>query len=270
MTTDAAARPPLDKARLTSAHPELVPDLHVEVVDEAGSTNALVARRAREGAPDGLVVVADHQTAGRGRLDRSWETPPGTAVTFSMLLRPTAPARTWPWLPLLAGYAVDKALQAVGLDAGVKWPNDVLVDGRKVAGILVERVDTPDGPAAVVGVGINVAQTAEQLPVPTATSLELELGRPVDRTEVLVAVLNAVREAVDAWQLGGDDGGRRLAASYAAACVTVGRDVRVDLPDGSVLEGRASAVDESGRLVVESGGRSHAVAAGDVVHVRTA
>ncbi len=106
--------------------------------------------------------------------------------------------------------------------------------------------------------------------MPTATSLELALGRPVDRTEVLVTVLNAVREAVDAWQLGGEQGGARLAESYAAACVTVGRDVRVDLPDGSVLEGRATGVDPEGRLLVEAGGETHAVAAGDVVHVRTA
>ncbi len=103
MTPDAAERPPLDKDRLTSAYPELVPDLVVEVLDEAASTNAVAARRAQEGARDGLVVVADHQSAGRGRLDRTWETPPGTAVTFSMLLRPTGPARSWPWLPLLTG-----------------------------------------------------------------------------------------------------------------------------------------------------------------------
>ena len=166
MTTDSAARPPLDKARLEGADPELLPDLTVEVVETAPSTNAVVAERALAGAPDGLVVVADHQTAGRGRLDRTWESPPGTALTFSMLLRPQSPTRAWPWLPLLAGYAVGKALQARGLDAGVKWPNDVLVGERKVAGILVERLETPDGPAAVVGVGINAALTPDALPVP--------------------------------------------------------------------------------------------------------
>jgi BirA family biotin operon repressor/biotin-[acetyl-CoA-carboxylase] ligase len=207
VTSDPAARPPLDKARLGSGNPELMPDLTVEVVDSLGSTNAEVARRAVEGAPDGLVVVADHQTGGRGRLDRTWESPAGTSVTFSILLRPESPTRSWPWLPLLTGYAVDKALRASGLEAGVKWPNDVLVGDKKVAGILVERVETPDGPAAVVGVGINVSLTADELPVPTATSLELELGRPVDRTDVLVECLNAIREAVDAWELGGDDSG---------------------------------------------------------------
>ena len=218
MTTDSAARPPLDKSRLGSDNPELMPDLTVEVTAVLASTNAEVSRRAQEGAPDGLVVVADHQTAGRGRLDRTWETPPGTAVTFSILLRPETPTRSWPWLPLLTGYAVDKAMKAAGIQAGVKWPNDVIVGDKKVAGILVERIDTPDGPAAVVGVGINVGLTVDQLPVPTATSLEIELGRPVDRTDVLVEVLNAIREAVDAWELGGDQSGMRLHASYAAAC----------------------------------------------------
>lgn len=273
MTSDPTPRPLLDKARLTGATPELPPDLTVEVVDELESTNAEVADRARAGAPSGLVVVADHQSAGRGRLDRSWSSPPGTAVTFSLLLRPTVELRSWPWIPLLTGYAVDKAVKALGPglpEAGVKWPNDVLIGDRKVAGILVERVDTPDGPAAVVGVGINVCLGADELPVPHATSLEIELGRGVDRTDVLVEVLAAVKEAYDAWEVGGEPAGQRLAESYAAACVTVGRDVRVDLPDGSVLEGTATGIDADGRLAVDVDGTTHTVAAGDVVHVRAA
>lgn len=274
MTTDSAERPPLDKARLGGDNPELMPDLTIEVVEAADSTNAEVISRALAGdetsAPDGLVLVADHQTAGRGRLDRTWTSPPGTSVTFSLLLRPDAPTRAWPWLPLLTGYAVDKALKASGLEAGVKWPNDVIVGDKKVAGILVERIETPAGPAAVIGVGINVGLRADELPVPTATSIEIELGRPVDRTDVLVEVLNAIREAVDAWEMGGDDSGMRLHESYTSACVTVGQDVRVDLPDGTALEGRAVEIDPAGQLVVESGGEKHAVAAGDVVHVRLA
>jgi BirA family transcriptional regulator, biotin operon repressor / biotin---[acetyl-CoA-carboxylase] ligase len=271
VTTDSAARPPLDTARLGADNPELMPDLVVEVVDTLPSTNHAVAERARAGgAPDGLVVVADHQSDGRGRLDRTWETTPGTAVTFAMLLRPEAPTRSWPWLPLIVGYAVDKVLKARGLDAGVKWPNDVLVGEKKVAGILVERLETPDGPAAVVGVGLNVAQTADELPVPEATSLELETGAPVDRTDVLVEVLNAVREAIDAWEIGGDLNNMRVHESYAAACVTLGRQVRVELPDGTTLEGLALEIDPAGQLVVEVEGRRHPVAAGDVVHVRTA
>jgi len=238
-----------------------------EVVAETASTNALVADRAREGAPDGLVVMAEHQTAGRGRLDRTWETPPGTALTFSMLLRPTAPPATWPWLPLLTGLGAATALQRLGYAATVKWPNDVLIGERKVGGILVERVETPTGAAAVVGIGINTGMAADQLPVPTATSLSLEPG-PEDtpaRDEVLVAVVEAVRALYDDWQR--DPGA--LAERYGAACVTVGRRVRVELPAGGTLEGEAVAVDDAGRLVVETSEGRHQVGAGDVVHVRS-
>jgi BirA family transcriptional regulator, biotin operon repressor / biotin---[acetyl-CoA-carboxylase] ligase len=263
VTADPARRPPLDEARIAAG---VGPDTVVEVVAEAPSTNALVAERARSGASEGLVVVAHHQTAGRGRLDRTWETPAGSALTFSMLLRPTVAATDWPWLPLLTGHATAMALATMGYAAGVKWPNDVLIGERKVAGILVERVETPDGPAAVVGVGLNTGMTAEELPVPTATSLSLETGPedPPDRTDVLLGVLAAIRERYDAWQRGGD-----VAESYASACVTVGRSVRVDLPDSSALEGTATAVDASGRLVVEAADGRHEVGAGDVVHVRT-
>ena len=266
VTDDPNARPPLDRDRLSDAGPGLA----VEVVDVAASTNALVAARAREGADEGLVVVAEHQTAGRGRLDRSWETPPRAALTFSVLLRPAAGPEQWPWLPLLTGYAVGSALRDAGFDAGVKWPNDVLIGDLKVAGILVERVDTPSGPAAVVGVGLNVSTTAEELPVQTATSLALAAGDAPDRTTLLLALLARLREEYDAWQGGAGD----LRASYTRACVTVGRDVRVDLPGGATLTGRATGLDAGGRLTVRpdtgTDPAETAVGAGDVVHVRVA
>ena len=263
MSDAAAARPALDATRL--------PDHQVEVVEEAASTNALVAERAIAGGPEGLVVVAEHQTAGRGRLDRSWVTPPRSGLTFSVLLRPTVPAAAWPWLPLLTGLAVSTALRTAGFDASVKWPNDVLltVDGadRKVAGILVERVETPTGPAAVVGIGLNVDMTADELPVAEATSLALA-GEAPDRTELLGLVLDTLWDSYVAWQTGGEDAATRLAASYASACATVGRDVSVALPGGGTLTGRAVEVDGSGRLVVASGAGRTTVGAGDVVHVR--
>jgi BirA family transcriptional regulator, biotin operon repressor / biotin---[acetyl-CoA-carboxylase] ligase len=272
---DPAGRPPLDAQRLATADPDLLPGVTVEVVEEAGSTNALVSERAREGAPEGLVVAAEHQVAGRGRLDRTWETPARSALTFSLLLRPTAPVAAWPWLPLLVGYAVSKALTAAGHDAVVKWPNDVLLgDGRKVAGILVERVETTTGPAAVVGVGINVGMTAEELPVPEATSLAVAAdGDPPDRTDLLVGVLASLLEAYAAWQEGGEAAAARLAESYSAACATIGSAVRVALPSGEDLTGTATGIDASGRLLVESPGEDGtgvqtAVSAGDVVHVR--
>jgi BirA family biotin operon repressor/biotin-[acetyl-CoA-carboxylase] ligase len=278
--SEPPARPPLDADRLAAAHPDLLPGVTVEVVAEVPSTNALVTERAQSGAGEGLVVVAEHQTAGRGRLDRSWETPARSALTFSLLLRPTAPTSRWPWLPLLAGYAVAKALKAAGFEASVKWPNDVLLalpDGQsgKVAGILVELVETPSGPAAVVGVGLNVGMTAEELPVPDATSLAVAAaGVAPDRTDLLLDVLAALWESYSAWQEGGDLAGTRLAESYAAACSTIGSRVRVQLPSDETLAGTATGIDPSGRLLVEhvvnGAVETTAVSAGDVVHVRSA
>lgn len=272
VNADPTRRPPLDRDRLARLD-RLVPGLRIEVVDEATSTNQLVAARARDGAPDGLVVVAEHQSAGRGRLDRTWSAPELSSLTFSLLLRPQVPTRSWPWLPLLTGYAVGKSLRAAGYDAGVKWPNDVLIGDRKVAGILLERVETDAGPAAVVGVGLNVSLTRDELPVPTATSLLLETGEPGEgpnRTGLLVAVLQTLREAYDAWEVGGDLGGTRLSESYQQACVTLGQQVRVELPTGAALVGAAIGIDPGGRLLVEHDGTTTAVAAGDVVHVRRA
>jgi len=266
VTSDPVRRISLDHAPLAA----LAPDLVVEVLETATSTNAVAAERARAGAEEGLVVVAEHQTAGRGRLDRSWETPARSSLTFSLLVRPTVPPADWPWLPLLTGYTVAKTLRAEGYGAGVKWPNDVLIGDRKLVGILVERVETPTGPAAVLGVGLNVSLTEAELPVPTATSLALETGTEPDRTHLLVELLRSLREAYDAWQAGGSDATGRLRSSYAAACVTVGREVRVDLPGGQVLTGRASGIDDAGRLVVTGADGDTVVGAGDVVHVRSA
>jgi BirA family biotin operon repressor/biotin-[acetyl-CoA-carboxylase] ligase len=151
----------------------------------------------------------------------------------------------------------------------VKWPNDVLLGGRKLCGILVERVSVRahggDKPLAVVGIGINVDQTRDELPVDTATSLAIELG-PHDRTELLGDVLHDLR----AWLGMMMDTPHGFVANYRGLCDTVGRDVRVDLPDGSVLEGHATDVDDHGRLQVENADSVVAVAAGDVVHVRPA
>lgn len=261
MSPEPDARPSLDADRLAAAGPEL----SVEVLEETGSTNAIVAARAREGAPEGLVVVTEHQTAGRGRLDRTWETPARSALTFSVLLRPAVAPAQWPWLPLVAGYAVTQALRESGVEAGVKWPNDVLIDDLKTAGILVERVETPGGPAAVVGIGLNVSTTPEELPVPTATSLAIASGTAPERTGLLLAILRRLLEEYAAWQAGG---AAELRASYVSACVTLGRDVRVDLPAGETLTGRAVGIDPGGRLVVAGPAGEIAVGAGDVIHVR--
>jgi BirA family biotin operon repressor/biotin-[acetyl-CoA-carboxylase] ligase len=273
VTPTTPARPALDGERLSA----LAPDLVVEVHEEATSTNAVAAERARAGAAEGLVVVAEHQTAGRGRLDRAWSAPPRSALLFSVVLRPTVAPADWPWLPLLTGHVVSRTLRAAGHPAGVKWPNDVLLGDptgelRKVAGILLERVESPPGPAAVVGIGLNVFLTADELPVPTATSLLLDAGaaaEPPDRTALLVELLTALREAYDVWQVGGPGARERLRSSYAGECVTLGRDVRVDLPAGGTLAGVATGIDEGGRLLVRGPGGETAVGAGDVMHVRS-
>ncbi|HQR27213.1 MAG TPA: biotin--[acetyl-CoA-carboxylase] ligase [Nocardioides sp.] len=263
MTDIHAQRPPLDPARLQE-----LPGLVVEVVEQAPSTNGLVEQRAREGAGEGLVVVAEHQTRGRGRLDRSWETPPRAALTFSVLLRPTAPPAGWPWIPLLAGVAVADAVRGYGLDTELKWPNDVLVDGRKVAGILVELVETEQGMAAVVGIGINVSTAPEELPVPTATSLLLA-GADVDRTELLRTVLAGLRQEYDVWQAPG--GADAVRARYTALCRTAHREsVEVALPSGEVVTGDGCGIAESGALLVATSDGVLTVSAGDVLHVRHA
>lgn len=248
-------RPPLDPTRTAA--------LGVEVLPEAPSTNALLADRARAGAPEWSVLATEHQTAGRGRLDRVWETPPRAALTFSTLLRPVGPSTAWPWLPLMAGVAVVRALRDLDVPADLKWPNDVLVEDGKVAGILVERVETRSGAAAVLGIGLNVGQTRPELPVPSATSVLLATGSVPERTLLLESLLAHLREQYDVWSAGG---GARLRPAYLSACVTVGRRVRVVLPGGGELTGTATDVDVGGRLVV--GGTP--VAAGDVVHVRPA
>jgi len=234
----------------------------VVVVDTAESTNAdLLADSA---APDRSVLVAEVQTAGRGRLDRTWSSPPRTGLTFSVLLRPPVPVPSWSWLPLLAGVAVFDAVRPVA-DVALKWPNDLLgSDGGKLAGILAQTVDD----AIVIGIGVNVHTTRAELPVPTATSIAL-LGGAADRTELLVAILDMLDARYLDWTAaGGDAEASGLAPAYRAACATLGQDVTVDA-NGTTLRGRAVDIDEIGRLVLDSDGERVVIAAGDVTHVRT-
>jgi BirA family biotin operon repressor/biotin-[acetyl-CoA-carboxylase] ligase len=261
-------RPPLreqDLRRALTEGPD-APWAALDVVGETGSTNADLAQRARDGAPDRSVLVAEHQSAGRGRRDRVWESPPRAGIAVSVLLRPAVPPSRWAWLGMLAALAVTDALRTdCGLDAVLKWPNDVLVDGRKIAGLLSVTAP-PDG--VVVGIGLNVSQTADELPVPTATSLRLAGSAVTDRDPVLRAVLRRLARRYDAWLAAGGSG---VAPAYRERCDTIGRAVRVELPDGAV-EGRADGVDDDGRLLVLPAGadRPLALSVGDVVHIRPA
>jgi BirA family transcriptional regulator, biotin operon repressor / biotin---[acetyl-CoA-carboxylase] ligase len=249
----------------------------LDVVSSTGSTNAdLLARAAAEPAgPEGQVLVAEEQTAGRGRLGRSWSSVPGESLTFSVLLRPvTVPADRRGWLPLLTGVAVVSAVRSVsGVDAVLKWPNDVLVGERKLAGILAEQA--PDASAVVIGTGLNVTTPAESLPVSASglpgTSL-LSEGAVVSRTELLAAVLDEFERRYAAFRADPDPAETGLLAEYRGLCATLGQTVRAELPLGRGLTGTAVAVDAGGRLLIEErpGHPPAPVSAGEVVHVRPA
>lgn len=255
----------------------------VTVLERTGSTNADLLVRAGAAEPEGLVLVAEEQQAGRGRMGRHWVSPPHSALMFSVLLRPAVPPARWGWLPLLTGVAVATAVREVcAVTAVLKWPNDVLLNGRKLAGILAEAA----GGAVVVGAGLNVSAAEQELPrtgpgsLP-ATSLLLSGASVLDRAALLTAILAGLEQRYQAWrQAGGDPGPIR--AEYTALCDTIGREVRVELPGGQALSGEAVGVDSDGRLVVRSGDSTGdsaggspardssevAVAAGDVIHVR--
>jgi BirA family transcriptional regulator, biotin operon repressor / biotin---[acetyl-CoA-carboxylase] ligase len=250
----------------------------LEVLPRTGSTNTDLAARARAGEPAGLVLAADDQVAGRGRRSREWSVPPRSSVTLSVLLAPRAPADRWGWLPLLTGVSVVRALtRYAGVRAVLKWPNDVLVpvpggelDLYKVCGILAETVETPSGVVVVVGIGLNVSQEPDELPVPTATSLRIAGAATTDRDTLLRAVLRQLATDVRAWDAaGGDPRASGLGAAYRQACATIGRRVAVLLPAGPPIEGGCEGVDDDGRLLVrDAEGGEHTLAAGDVVHVR--
>lgn len=261
-------RPPLDagylRARLVRPGSLWT---QIDVLPETESTNAVVAAAAGTGVPEGLVVAAEYQSAGRGRLGRTWTTPPQSALLMSALLRPTqVPEARWPWLGLLVPLAVAAAIRSVGeVPATVKWPNDVLVEDRKLAGILLERID---GPAAVVGIGLNVTLREAEKPIPLATSLALEGAATTDRVTVMAAVLRELATRYQAWvQAEGDPG--PVLADYREFSATLGQAVRVELPDGTFLEGTATDLDADGRLMVTTADGPRVLAAGDVTHLRT-
>ncbi|AXK33855.1 biotin--[acetyl-CoA-carboxylase] ligase [Streptomyces armeniacus] len=247
----------------------------LDVLDEVGSTNTELVERVRAGdAGAGAVLVAEEQTAGRGRLERSWTAPPRSGLFFSMALEPVAPVERWGWLPLLTGVATATALaRAAGLDTSLKWPNDLLadVDGseRKIGGILAERAGER---AVVVGIGLNVSLRADELPAPGAGSLALAGAQGTDRDPLLRAVLRSLEEWYGRWNgADGDPGASGVQEAYAAGCATLGRSVRAELPGGGDVTGEAVAVDGDGRLVLAtSAGMQRPIGAGDIVHLRGA
>ncbi|AJF66969.1 biotin--[acetyl-CoA-carboxylase] ligase [Streptomyces vietnamensis] len=266
-------RPPLNAPALRRAL--VLPDglwTSFDVVPTTGSTNSDLAARADE-LPEGAVLVAEEQTSGRGRLDRTWTAPARSGLFLSVLLKPDVPVHRWGWLPLLTGVAAATGLaKAAGVDTSLKWPNDLLVsvagEERKAGGILAERAGAD---AIVVGLGINVSLREDELPVPAAGSLLLAGAVSTDRDTLLRAVLRSLEQWYGDWvRADGDPAASGLQAAYTAGCATLGRRVRAELPGERMLEGEAIALDGDGRLVVATeGGGTEAVGAGDIVHLRT-
>ena len=262
------------------------PLARVEVLDRVGSTNReLIARlRAEPNAwPSPSMLVADHQDDGQGRAGRTWQTPPRAALTLSFALQPDGPISSFGWIPLLAGLGAVTALRATaGVPASLKWPNDLMVpapDGadlagwgrvRKVGGILSELVETSAGRVVVVGIGVNVSQAPDELPVPSGTSLALAGAREVDREIALVALVVALDELMVRWrEHDGDVHAAGLAAEVASVCSTLATRVRVELPGGDEVTGTATRLSPDGALVVvDDTGTERHVRAGDVRHIR--
>ncbi|AZA10847.1 biotin--[acetyl-CoA-carboxylase] ligase [Corynebacterium gerontici] len=234
----------------------------VEHVETTGSTNSDLVAMAQQGAPAWTVLLAEHQTQGRGRMGRRYEAPTGAQLTLSLLLRPPQEAvQRLGLMPLATGLALVDALPA---DSGVavKWPNDLIIESRKLCGILAEAVSLSD-PAVVIGLGLNTSLRREELPVPHATSLELE-GIEYERNDLAAKVLKALHHRLHQWQ----DNDPSMLDDYRAHCATIGTEVRVILPGDRELLGTAVGVSDGGQLLVDTGDEVQELSAGDVFHLR--
>lgn len=281
-------RPGLDavqlRAALAGGHG---PFARLDGVDETGSTNSdLVSAAAAdpEAWPDLSVLTAERQTAGRGRLDRDWTAPAKSSILVSVLFRPLdsqgrpLPPSSLAWLSLLAASTLTRTLvERASVDAGIKWPNDVMIRGRKVAGVLAQVVPAGQGtqPAVVVGIGLNVTARPDELPYQAATSLAVEHASTSNRNILLKAYLRELAAlyrqfcAADGNPEAVLDRSFSLRQQISTQMVTLGQQVRVELPGGTELTGKAESLDESGALTIRDGdGALHPVAAGDVVHLR--
>jgi BirA family biotin operon repressor/biotin-[acetyl-CoA-carboxylase] ligase len=247
----------------------------VTVFPKIASTNSVGMALAEAGCPTGVVLVSDVQTAGRGRLDRSWEAPAGTSAMFSVVLLPEGPDHEWGALPLLAGVAVCEAIEFVtGVRTSLKWPNDLLIAdadapsgrGGKVGGILAER-DAATG-AIILGVGLNVDLAEADLPVPSATSLTLAGAARPRRAKLIGRALSRIEHWYTAWDAVGTDPAAldRLLDAYRDRCTSIGAQLTVTRPGADVLVGVGAGIGAHGELLVDSDGTQVPVVVGDVVH----
>ena len=240
-----------------------------EYLEQTGSTNRDLLAKA-EGLPEFYVLATDFQTAGKGRMERSWEASPGSSVMASVLLRPSfAESSGIGWLSLMTALAISQAIEKLGQNPKIKWPNDVLIQDKKVSGILAEA--SADLSCVVIGFGINVNQTTAQLPVETATSLLVETGDSTDRDHLLAAVIQNLKKLYsELGASGGDAKASGLREAILQLSATVGQQVSVEFPDGKKVFGKAQDIDAAGRLVVETATETLTVSAGDVLHLRKA
>jgi BirA family transcriptional regulator, biotin operon repressor / biotin---[acetyl-CoA-carboxylase] ligase len=253
-------REPLDLQQLRAGLRPPWQALHVTA--ETGSTNADLMNRATAGHDvDGLVLLAEHQTAGRGRSGRSWSAAPRSQLTLSVgVAAADVPTERWGWLPLAAGLAVVDTVKAAGVEAVLKWPNDVLAENGKLAGILAEA----GSQTIVVGIGLNTTLRGEEVGEPGVISLaDLGVADP-DRTRLAGELLERLGDRIAGWRAGDD----ALRADYRASCTTIGSSVRAILPGGREIVGTARSVDDQGRLHIDTDHDVVAVSAGDVVHLR--
>ncbi|WP_243901607.1 biotin--[acetyl-CoA-carboxylase] ligase [Glycomyces niveus] len=263
MCVSTPTRKPLDRHELWSLLSEKSDFwTEVDVVQVTGSTNADLAAAAKHGASQGKVLIAEEQEHGRGRLGRQWVSPARAGLTMSFLLRPTVPREQWGTLSLLTAVALEETLKAVcGVNAKLKWPNDVLIDGRKVCGILAQV----EGNAVIIGAGLNVSLTEDELPVPEATSLQIAGASTLDRAEIAAGFLAHVAAVYETWN---ERGPASVIERWRRNSATLGRHVAVSFPNGRNLTGRAVGIDNDGCLQVAADGTVETVAAGDIVHLR--
>ena len=246
-------RAALDKSRINSL---ITQYWRVSVVDVTTSTQSDLAALVRSGkAKPGDVIAANFQSAGRGRLSRTFEAPKNSALLFSFYIQPKRKKEDWGWIALIAGISVAQALGKV--KATVKWPNDILVNEKKISGLIAEIV----GDGVVIGIGINVGMSLEELPVLTATSLAIEGVSDIDRNEILAKVLSQFESNFITW----DEGDDSVAQIYTSLSSTLGTKVQIHYPNDEIEKGLAVAISPRGELVLDSGRR---VQAGDVVHLR--
>ena len=238
-------------------------------LEQTGSTNADLLAKA-QGLPEFYVVATDFQTAGKGRMDRSWEAKPGSSVMASILLRPQfSESSGIGWLSLLTALAISRSISALGPKPLIKWPNDVLIADKKVSGILAEAAS--DLSCVVIGFGINVNQSIQELPVETATSLSIETAQAVNRDQLLATVIENLKQHYsELVSAGGSAEASGLRAAILDASATIGSQVSVEFPDGKKAFGLAKDIDATGRLVVETQSQTLTVSAGDVLHLRKA